>query len=150
MGVTTRELFGNDAILDLDPRAGGHGLDAGEAASVAVGMPCRGLISPPPGGAPYLATISGAAMIAALPRTRVVKVTGILSSSTQTYSGSLGTSPNLGFLIRSHRVSADLIVTEGSPGVGRPSTCFAVVQPKAASATTASARERPSMYAPIP
>src|SRR2546425_1750434 len=47
-------------------------------------------------------------MIEPLPNITVPRVTGVLSSSTQTYSGSLGTSPNLGFLIRSHRVSADL------------------------------------------
>src|SRR5437870_8090543 len=50
-----------------------------------------------------------------------VNVKGILSSSTQMYSGSLGTSPKRGFLIKSQRVSAGLIVTDGSPGDGTPS-----------------------------
>ncbi|OGL05581.1 MAG: hypothetical protein A3H48_02770 [Candidatus Rokubacteria bacterium RIFCSPLOWO2_02_FULL_71_18] len=87
-------------------------------------MPWRGLILPPPGGAPYLATTSGAAMIAPLPRTSVVTVVGILSSSTHTYSGSLGTSPNRGFLMSTQRVSADRSAIEGSPGIGTPSACF--------------------------
>src|SRR2546425_11733585 len=50
-----------------------------------------------------------------------VNVKGILSSSTQMYSGSLGTSPKRGFLIKSQRVSAGLIATDGSPGDGAPS-----------------------------
>src|SRR2546430_17459034 len=49
-----------------------------------------------------------------------VNVKGILSSSTQMYSGSLGTSPKRGFLIKSQRVSAGLIMTDGSPGGGTP------------------------------
>src|SRR5881628_2800043 len=154
----TSPFFGPSDALPLGaargppvPRAGAAVVWVGAAAvSVCVGMPWRGLIFPPPGGEPYLATISGGAMIALLPRTRVVKVVGVLSSSTQTYSGSLGTSPNLGFLIRSHRVSADLIVTDGSPEVGMPNTCFAVVQPTAVSTTTTSARERTVMVAAIP
>jgi hypothetical protein len=56
-------------------------------------VPWRGLILPPPGGVPYFATTSGVAMIADLPRRSVVIVVGTLSSSTHTYSGSLGTSP---------------------------------------------------------
>jgi hypothetical protein len=53
-------------------------------------------------------------MIALLPRISVVSVVGTRSSSTQMYSGSLGTSPNRGFLISSQRVSADLRSTDGS------------------------------------
>src|SRR5437762_6711194 len=75
-------------------------------------VPWRGLILPPPGGVPYLATISGCAMMADWPRSSVVIVVGTLSSSTQTYSGSLATSPKRGFLMRSQRVSADLMTTE--------------------------------------
>ncbi len=91
-------------------------------------------------------------MIEPLPNTTVPKVIGVLSSSTQTYSGSLGTSPNLGFLIRSHLVSADLIVTDGSPAVGTPMTFFAVEQPNAVTATTtvSSAKRRTVMMPPIP
>src|SRR6266850_2832387 len=81
-------------------------------------------------------------MNAPWPRTRVVRVIGILSSSTHTYSGSLATSPNRGFLIKSHRVSAALMVTEGSPGDWTPRICFAVEQPEAASATTTPATTR--------
>src|SRR5262249_52805625 len=109
-------------------------------------------IFPPPGGEPYRATISGEAMIEPLPNITVPKVVGVLSSSTQTYSGSLGTSPNRGFLIRSHLVSADLIVTEGSPTLGKPMTLLAVGQPNAATATTttSSVRRRNFMVPPIP
>src|SRR3990170_8389335 len=102
------------------PAGDGAVARGGSAADVWDGTPWRGLILPPPGGAPYFATISGGAMIEPLPRTSVPSVVGILSSSTQTYSGSLGTSPKRGFLIRSQRVSADLIVTDGSPGDGTP------------------------------
>src|SRR5262247_1019020 len=98
--------------------AGGAPAGVKVVEAVCSGMRCRGLILPPPGGIPYLVTISGDAMIAPLPRTSVVKVVGILSSSTQSYSGSLGTSPNRGFLIRSQRVSAGLIATDGSPAAG--------------------------------
>src|SRR5205823_7354428 len=66
-------------------------------------VPWRGLILPPPGGVPYFATISGDAMMADCPRSSVAIVVGTLSSSTQTYSGSLGTSPKRGFLISSQR-----------------------------------------------
>ena len=99
-----------------------------------------------------MATISGGAMIEPLPNISVVSVIGILSSSTQTYSGSLGTSPNRGFLIRSHRVSADLIVTDGSPALGTPITLFAVEQPHAVTSatTTSSAKRRTVMRPPIP
>jgi len=86
------------------------------------------------------------------PKTTVPKVVGILSSSTQTYSGSLGTSPKRGFLIRSHRVSADLIVTDGSPVLGTPTMLLAVEQPNAVTATTtaSSAKRRTVMVPPIP
>jgi hypothetical protein len=49
-----------------------------------------------------------------------VIVVGVLSSSTQMYSGSLRTSPKRGFLISSQRVSADLRLMVGSPGLGMP------------------------------
>jgi hypothetical protein len=52
------------------------------------------------------------------------------------YSGSLGTSPNRGFWIRSQRDSADLISTEGSEVV-IPTIERRVEQPAKASATTA-------------
>src|SRR2546426_4783417 len=61
-----------------------------------------------------------------------VNVKGILSSSTQMYSGSLGTSPKRGFLIKSQRVSAGLIVTDGSPSDGTPSARRTVAQPESA------------------
>jgi hypothetical protein len=63
-----------------------------------------------------------------------VNVKGTLSSSTQMYSGSLATSPKRGFLIRSQRVSADLMVTDGSPGDGTPSTWRTPEQPETARA----------------
>ena len=100
------------------------------------GTPWRGLILPPPGGGPYLATISGGAMIALLPRTRVVSVVGSLSSSTHTYSGSLRTSPKRGFLMSTQRVSADLRLMVGSPGPVMPSIERTVLQPDAATSTT--------------
>src|SRR5262245_11399451 len=109
--------------------AGGAPAGVSAGGAVRSGMRRRGPILPPPGGIPYLVTISGDAMIAPLPRTSVVKVVGILSSSTQTYSGSLGTSPNRGFLIRSQRVSAGLIATDGSPALGSPKTLRIVEQP---------------------
>src|SRR2546425_11609774 len=58
-----------------------------------------------------------------------VNVKGILSSSTQMYSGSLGTSPKRGFLIKSQRVSAGLIATGGSPGGAAPSALRTGGQP---------------------
>src|SRR2546426_962119 len=61
-----------------------------------------------------------------------VNVKGILSSSTQMYSGSLGTSPKRGFLIKSQRVSAGLIATDGSPGDATPSAWRTVAQPESA------------------
>src|SRR2546427_5070647 len=61
-----------------------------------------------------------------------VNVKGILSSSTQMYSGSLGTSPKRGFLIKSQRVSAGLIATDGSPGDATPSAWRTVAQPEGA------------------
>src|SRR5437879_1315296 len=91
-------------------------------------VPWRGLILPPPGGVPYLAMISG------WPRSSVVIVVGTLSSSTQTYSGSLATSPKRGFLMRSQRVSADLMTTEGSPGSRMPRIFFVMAQPVRATA----------------
>src|SRR5438034_6329139 len=97
-------------------------------------VPWRGLILPPPGGEPYLATTSGVAMMADLPRSSVAIVVGSLSSSTQTYSGSLGTSPYRGFLMSSQRVSADLITTDGSPGSRTPMIFFIVAQPVNATA----------------
>ncbi|PYN42631.1 MAG: hypothetical protein DME00_28660 [Candidatus Rokuibacteriota bacterium] len=87
-------------------------------------------------------------MIELLPNTTVPRVTGVLSSSTQTYSGSLGTSPKRGFLIRSHLVSADLIATDGSPALGTPRTCFAVEQPNAVTATTRSSARRRTVIVP--
>ncbi len=54
---------------------------------------CSGLIVPPRGGGQYFAAISGGATRECLPRTRVLNVVGTLSSSTQMYSISLGTSP---------------------------------------------------------
>src|SRR5919108_1427590 len=101
-------------------------------------VPCRGLTFPPPGGEPYFATISGVAMIALLPRNSVVMVVGTLSSSTQTYSGSLGTSPNRGFLMSSQRVSADLMTTDGSPGSATPRNFFIVEHPERATSGTSS------------
>src|SRR4029453_2276098 len=162
----TSPRFGPSGVLPFV--AGGGAAAAGPTGGVAValgggaragvnvaeaacsGMRCRGLIFPPPGGIPYLVTTSGDAMIALLPRTSVVKVVGILSSSTQTYSGSLGTSPNRGFLIRSHRVSAGLIATDGSPAFGSPKTLRIVEQPQVARSTTTSARDRRIMAPPIP
>src|SRR5262244_1001589 len=61
-------------------------------------------------------------MIADWPRSSVVMVVGILSSSTQIYSGSLATSPKRGFLMSSHLGSAALISTEGSSTLGRPAS----------------------------
>ncbi len=48
---------------------------------------------PPPGGNPYFGTTSGGASRVDLPSMNDFTVVGILSSSTQTYSGSLATSP---------------------------------------------------------
>src|SRR5207248_11528230 len=95
-------------------------------------IPWRGLILPPPGGVPYLATISGCAMIADFPRSSVVIVVGTLSSSTQTYSGSLATSPYRGFLMSSQRGSADLMTTEGSPVSWTPRIFLTMLQPETA------------------
>jgi hypothetical protein len=89
---------------------------------------------PPPGGVPYFATISGGAMIARWPRKSVVIVVGTLSSSTQTYSGSLGTSPYRGFLMSSQRGSADLMTMDGSPGSATPRTFFTAEHPDRATA----------------
>jgi len=97
-----------------------------------------------------LATISGGAMIARLPRNTVLKVVGTLSSSTQTNSGSLGTSPKRGFLMSSQRVSADLRMTEGSPGPGMPANSRIVAHPVAARASTTSRMSRPVTMGALP
>src|SRR5436190_565374 len=65
-------------------------------------------------------------MMAPLPRMRVVSVVGTLSSSTHTYSGSLGTSPKRGFLMRSHRLSADFSAV-GSLRESDPRMVFTVL-----------------------
>src|ERR1700730_8772209 len=75
---------------------------------------------PPPGGVPYFATISGGASRVDWPKTNDLTVVGTLSSSTQMYSGSLATSQQRGFLIRSHFGSAALRVTEAGLGEARP------------------------------
>src|SRR2546427_176762 len=77
-----------------------------------------------------------------------VNVKGILSSSTQMYSGSLGTSPKRGFLIKSQRVSAGLIVTDGSPSDGTPSAWRTVAQP--ASARTSASHSVRRCFVPWP
>src|ERR1700730_213389 len=93
---------------------------------------------PPPGGAPYLDTISGEAMRLDLPNTRVPIVVGILSSSTQTYSGSLGRRGRRGFCRSTHLGSAALISTLGSSTLGRPTISRRLAPPQAlrAMATT--------------
>src|SRR5262245_24594678 len=85
---------------------------------------------PPPGGAPYLATISGGASRLDLPRTSPFHVKGTLSSSTQMYSGSLGTSPKRGFLIRSQRGSVGRRATLGSFCLGRPASSRRLTHPE--------------------
>src|SRR6266851_3901201 len=95
---------------------------------------------PPPGGAPYLDTISGGAMRLDLPNTRVPIVVGILSSSTQTYSGSLATSGKRGFLMSSHLGSAALISTLGSSTRGRPTISRRLAPPQALRATATTTR----------
>ena len=105
-----------------------------------MGTFCRGLIRPPPGGEPYLATTSGGAMRLDLPNTSVFIVVGILSSSTQMYSGSLGTSPKRGFLMRSHLGSADLISTLGSLCLGNPTSSRKLTHPD----DTVAVRQSPS------
>jgi hypothetical protein len=77
-------------------------------------------------------------MIADCPRRSVVIVVGTLSSSTQTYSGSLGTSPKRGFLMSSQRVSADLMTTDGSPLLSMPTIFFNMLQPESATTDTTS------------
>jgi hypothetical protein len=84
-------------------------------------------------------------MMALCPRTRVVIVVGVLSSSTQMYSGSLRTLPKRGFLISSQRVSADLRLMVGSPGLGMPSIWRTLLHPDAARRTTS----RPTTYLPL-
>src|SRR2546428_13707131 len=78
-----------------------------------------------------------------------VNVKGILSSSTQMYSGSLGTSPKRGFLIKSQRVSAGFIATDGSPGGGAPSARRTGGQPESAP-TSASPSMRQGLVPPAP
>src|ERR1700682_5314842 len=95
---------------------------------------------PPPGGAPYLDTISGEAMRLDLPNTRVPIVVGILSSSTQVYSGSLGTSGKRGFLMSSHLGSAALISTLGSSTLGRPTSSRRRAPPQGLRATATTTR----------
>src|SRR5712691_6417591 len=95
---------------------------------------------PPPGGAPYLATISGEAMRLDFPNTRVPIVVGILSSSTQMYSGSLAMSGKRGFLMSSHLGSAALISTLGSSTLGRPASSRRVVAPQALRVTPTTRR----------
>ena len=63
-----------------------------------------------------------------MPRIRVFRLVGTLSSSTQTYSGSLGTSPYRGFWMRSQRASADFS-SEGSPPDGSPAIRRTVSHP---------------------
>src|SRR5262249_43458502 len=84
---------------------------------------------PPPGGEPYLATTEGGAMMLPLPNTSVFSVEGTLSSSTQTYSGSLGTSPNRGFLMSSHFGSVARSVTLGSLCTGYPASSRILTHP---------------------
>src|SRR3989441_10474211 len=78
-----------------------------------------------------------------------VNVKGILSSSTQMYSGSLGTSPKRGFLIKSQRVSAGLIVTDGSPGDGTPSA-WRTEEQLGGARTSASHHRRRGLVPPPP
>src|SRR4029453_14674844 len=106
--------------------AGAPGLGGGGVGSTDTAIFWRGLMRPPPGGAPYFATISGEAMRLLLPKTSVPMVVGILSSSTQMYSASLGRSPKRGFLMRSHFGSAALISTEGSESLGIPASSLRV------------------------
>src|SRR5262249_60046162 len=84
---------------------------------------------PPPGGEPYLATTEGGAMMLPLPKTSVFSVEGTLSSSTQMYSGSLGTSPNRGFLMSSHFGSVARSVTLGSLCMGNPASSRILTHP---------------------
>src|SRR5262245_12244048 len=81
-------------------------------------------------------------MIALLPRISVVSVVGTLSSSTQMYSGSLATSPKRGFLMRSHRGSADLMSIVGSACWGSPTTWRTWLHP-ARSTSTRTPQRRP-------
>src|ERR1700730_10802120 len=75
---------------------------------------------PPPGGDPYLDTISGGASRVDWPKTNDLTVVGTLSSSTQMYSGSLATSQQRGFLIRSHFGSAGRRATDAALGDANP------------------------------
>src|SRR5512137_1095614 len=75
---------------------------------------------PPPGGGPYLDTMSGDASRVDWPNMNDLTVVGTLSSSTQMYSGSLATSQHRGFLMRSHFGSAARRLTEGSLGDASP------------------------------
>src|SRR6266542_6730339 len=85
---------------------------------------------PPPGGDPYLATTSAGAMMLFLPKTSVFIVKGTLSSSTQTYSGSLATSPSGGFLMSSHLGAVARIVTLGSFWIGKPASSRKLTHPE--------------------
>src|SRR2546428_4988000 len=154
-----RGISGTAAAPSRPPAAGGAARagagavlaargGSGDGAEGCVGTPRRGLILPPPRGGPYLATISGAATSAFL-LMRPVNVKGLLSSSTQMYSGSLGTSPKRGFLIKSQRVSAGLIATDGSPGDGAPSAWRTVGQPGSARSSASHSVRRCFVPRPI-
>src|SRR5216683_5932873 len=75
---------------------------------------------PPPGGGPYLDTISGGASRVDSPNTNDLTVVGTLSSSTQMYSGSLATSQQRGLRIRSHLGSAARRAIDASLGDASP------------------------------
>src|SRR3989442_4675819 len=77
-----------------------------------------------------------------------VNVEGILPSFPDMYSGSLGTSPKRGFLIKSQRVWAALIVADGSPSDGTPSAWRRVAQP--ASARTSASHSVRRCFVPRP
>src|SRR5437867_13160507 len=125
-------------------------LGGGGAGSTDTAIFWRGLMRPPPGGEPYLGTISGGAMRLSLPKIRVPIVVGTLSSSTQMYSGSLGTSPKRGFLMRSHLFSAALILIVGSLLDGSPANSRRLgssPQPERTAATSANVAKRRSAVA---
>src|SRR5262245_58098353 len=104
---------------------------------------------PPPGGDPYFATSSGGAIMLDLPRSRLFMVVGTLSSSTQMYSGSLGTSPNRGFLIRSHFGSLGRRVTLGSFCAGSPASSRMLTQPPSETPATHTPTARRAMLEPF-
>src|SRR5512134_898078 len=111
MGAAAASVRVAEGAEATGPRGG---LATGATFCSLYGPPCWGLIRPPPGGEPYFATISGGAIRVDLPKTTRLNVTGSLSSSTQTYSGSLATSPKRGFLMSSHLGSLARIATLGS------------------------------------